>query len=91
MVLSEPVLVVVGIGTLAFTLAAAKIMAAEAARTLEVHLLQVKAITLRNAYHRQILALRAETRAAAAEQSAPAVRPSAADRTQEHTEMAEAA
>lgn len=58
MVLSEPVLVVVGIGTLAFTLIVSKLMAAHAARTLEMHFLHVKAGNLRNTYHRQIIALR---------------------------------
>ena len=55
---SEPVLIAVGMGLVAFLLAFSRIMTAEAKRALDVHFVHVKAVELRNAYARSILALR---------------------------------
>ena len=55
---SEPVLIAVGMGLGAFLLAFSRIMTAEAKRALDVHFVHVKAVELRNAYARSILALR---------------------------------
>ena len=65
MIVSEPILIVVGIGTLGFTLAASNMLAAEAKRVLDLRGVQCKAVTLRNNYARQLLAIRADPVAAA--------------------------
>lgn len=58
--LNEAGLIVVGLGTAVFMLAMSRIVTAEAARVLDVHFLQVKAMKLRNEYARTILAMRAD-------------------------------
>ncbi|HZW10945.1 MAG TPA: hypothetical protein VFF69_13670 [Phycisphaerales bacterium] len=90
MVLSEPVLLVVGIGILAFAVGAAKILAAEAARTLDVHFLQLRAHALRHEYNRQVTDLRTETRPGAGERM-PGASARDAGTTPGHAERAEAA
>ncbi len=62
--LNEVGLLVVGLGTAAFMLAMSRIVTAEAARVLDVHFLQLKAMKLRNGYARTILAMRADGAAA---------------------------
>jgi hypothetical protein len=61
--MGEGVLIVVGLGTAAFMLAMSRIVTAEAARVLDVHFLQVKAMKLRNEYARTLLSLRPDGRA----------------------------
>lgn len=56
--LSEATLIIVGLGTAAFMLAFSRIVTAEAARVLDLHFLQIKAMKLRNEYAETILALR---------------------------------
>lgn len=79
--LSEPALVAVAIGAVAFGLAALNILAAEARRTLELHFLRVKSVTLRNNYAREVLALgsrQTHTRAPTIPAAPPAVPPAPA-------------
>lgn len=65
--LHEATLIIVGLGTAAFMLAFSRIVTAEAARVLDYHFLQVKAMKLRNDYAETILALRPTKPGAGAE------------------------
>lgn len=55
--LHEASLIIVGLGTALFMLALSRIVTHEAARALDYHFLQIKAMKLRNRYARTVLAL----------------------------------
>lgn len=56
--LSDPTLIIVAAGSFLFISSAVKIFAAECRHQMELHLVQVRAMEIRNAYARQILSLR---------------------------------
>lgn len=66
--LAEPVLIAVGMGVTAFCLAALAVATAAAQNTLEQHMLQARAMEIRNRYLRNIAAIRRPVAAVADEE-----------------------
>ncbi|MBK7405403.1 MAG: hypothetical protein IPJ41_12415 [Phycisphaerales bacterium] len=55
--ITEPIVIVVGFGTGAFLLAVTRILGSAASRRIDAHMVQVKAMELRNDYMRQLQAV----------------------------------